>query len=75
MIEAELDSAAASCRRQRETAAGRAETVECDVAALGNEAGRAAAAAREASANVAAVSAAGGELSAAGREIAAQASR
>jgi hypothetical protein len=75
LIEAELDSAAANCWRQSETAATRADAVGSEVAALGGEAGEAAGAARQASANLAAVSAAGGELSAAGREIAAQASR
>ena len=75
MIEAELDSAAANCRRQSETAASRARLVGVEVAALGGAARQAAAAADEASTNVAAVAAVGEELSAAGREIAAQAGR
>jgi hypothetical protein len=75
LIEAELDSANAACRRQSVLAATRAAAVVGEVQALGRESADVAESARQVSQNVAAVAAAGEELSAAGREIAAQAAR
>ncbi len=75
LIDAELDSANAACRRQSTHAATRARAVVEEVQALSRESAGVAEAARQVSQNVAAVAAAGEELSAAGREIAAQASR
>jgi len=75
LIEAELDSANAACRRQSVLAATRAHAVVEEVAAMSRESADVAEAARQVSQNVAAVAAAGEELSAAGREIAAQAAR
>ena len=75
LIDAELDSANASCRRQSVLAAGRARAVADEVAALSQEAADVAEAAHQVSQNVGAVAAAGEQLSAAGREIAVQATR
>jgi hypothetical protein len=75
LIEAELDSANAACRRQSKLAATRARAVVEEVQAMSRESADVAEAARQVSQNVAAVAAAGEELSAAGREIAAQAAR
>jgi len=75
LIDAELDSANAACRRQSALAATRARAVVEEVQALSRESTGVAEAARQVSQNVAAVAAAGDQLSAASREIAAQAAR
>ena len=75
LIEAELDSAAFSCRRQSTQAASRSGTMLEEARAIAGEAADIAAIASSASHNLADVAAAGDELSAAGREIAMQAAR
>ena len=75
LIEAELDSAAASCGRQSAQAAARSRTMAEQAHNIANVATHAAEIAAEASQNVTDVAVAGEELSAAGREIAMQAAR
>jgi methyl-accepting chemotaxis protein len=75
LIEAELDSAAFSCRRQSTQAASRSGTMVAEARAIAAEAADIADIATSASHNLADVAAAGDELSAAGREIAMQAAR
>ena len=75
LIEAELDSANASCRRQSAKAALRSRLMADQAKIIAGEAAEVAETAALASQNVAAVAVAGEELSAAGREIAMQAAR
>ncbi len=75
LIDAELDSASAACRRQSRSAALRARAVAEEVGAMSRDSADVAEAARQVSQTVGAVAAAGEELSASGHEIAVQASR
>jgi hypothetical protein len=75
LVEAEVESAAASCARQSDRALAQLHNVAGIAAHILVESHEVATAAAAASANVTAVAAAGEELSAAGREIAEQAAR
>ncbi len=75
MIEAELDSANASCRRQSVQTAARSATMVSQAKAVADESTQVAEMAMLASQDVAAVAVASNELTAAGREIAMQAAR
>jgi hypothetical protein len=75
MVEAELESAAALCRRQSARGIARLREAAAAAATILAESEQVAQAAGTASANVAAVAAAGEELSAVGQEIAGQAAR
>ena len=75
LIDAELDSAAASARRQSGKAAERARRMAEGAAAVARESADIAAVAGQTSQNLAAVAAAGEQLTAAGHEIASQAAR
>jgi methyl-accepting chemotaxis protein len=73
MVEAELESAAALCRRQSARGIAQLRSAAAAAGVILTEAGQVAEAARTASGNVQAVAAASEQLSAMGREIAGQA--
>jgi methyl-accepting chemotaxis protein len=73
MVEAELESAAALCRRQSARGVAQLRLAASSAGLILTEAGQVAEAARAASSNVTAVAAASEEISAVGREIAGQA--
>jgi methyl-accepting chemotaxis protein len=75
MVEAELESAAALCRRQSARGAAQLHLAARSAGLILAEAGQVAEAARAASSNVTAVAAASEQISAVGREIAGQAAR